>query len=285
MIAITGAAGQLGRLVIEDLLAAGVPAGDIVAVVRTPAKVADLAEKGVVVREADYEQPAALTAALTGVDTLLLVSGSDFGRRIPQHTNVIDAAKAAGVGRVAYTSILHADTTQVSLAVDHKATEEVILASGLPYTFLRNGWYYETAFGDVADSVARGALVGASGDGRVAYATRSDFAAAAVAVLTGTGHENRIYELGGDRSLTMTEIAEAISEASGRTVVYQDLGADGYAGMLGSVGLPAPVVEMLADIQAGNRRGELEVTSGDLEKLIGRPSTPAVDYFRSALNA
>jgi NAD(P)H dehydrogenase (quinone) len=285
MIAITGATGNLGRLVVTDLLAAGVPAADIVAMVRTAGRAADLADRGVIVREADYDRPETLTPALDGADKVLLISGSEVGSRIQQHQNVIAAAVALGVERLAYTSILRADTSGTALAREHKATEEAIAASGLTYTFLRNGWYYETSFGDVADTVARGVLIGASGQGKVSFATRADFAAAAAAVLLGSGHGNEVYELGGDQAMTMTDYAAAISQASGTTVGYQDLGAAGYAGALASAGLPAAVVDMLTDIAQANSRGELAAGSGDLTRLIGRPTTSAVDYFTTALSA
>lgn len=285
MIAITGATGNLGRLVVNELLASGVAPTEIVAVVRTASKAGDLADRGVIVREADYDRPETLTAAFEGVQKVLLISGNELGSRLRQHQNVIDAAVAGGIERLAYTGILKSDTSGAALAAEHKATEKAIVASGLTYTFLRNGWYYETAFGDLEATVARGVLIGASGDGRVSFATRDDFAAAAAAALVSDAPGNKIYELGGDEALTMAEYAAAISQAAGSTVTYQDLGASGYAAALTSAGLPAPVVDMLADIAAANSRGELAADSGDLSRLIGRPTTSALDYFTGALRA
>lgn len=283
MIALTGATGQLGRLVIEHLLATGTPAADIVALVRDPDRAADLATAGVTVRVADYDDAGSLPPALSGVDRLLLISGSEPGRRIPQHLNVLQAALDAEVSLLGYTSILKADTTRSSLAPEHKATEEAIRESGVPFTFLRNGWYLENFAGNLPGMLDRGAFVGSSGDGRVSYATRADYAGAAATVLTGSGHENRAYELGGDQALTMDEIAQAITEAAGRPVTYQDLPPAAHAAALTAAGLPAPVVDLLVDIDRANRTGELFVDSGDLSRLLGRPTTPAVDGFRALL--
>lgn len=283
MIALTGATGHLGRIVIQELLAAGTPAAEIVAVVRSPGKAADLTAAGVTVRVADYGDPGALAAALDGADRLLLISGSEPGKRIPQHLNVLQAAQDAKVSLLAYTSILKADTTRVSLAVEHKATEEAIRSSGVPFTLLRNGWYLENFAADLPGALDRGTLIGSSGDGRISYATRADYAAAAAAVLTGAGHENQTYELGGDQALTMAEVAQAITEAAGRPVAYQDLTPAAHSAALTAAGLPAPVVELLLDIDRANRTGELLVETGDLSRLIGRPTTPAVDGFRALL--
>ena len=283
MIALTGATGQLGRLVIEHLLAAGTPAADVVAIVRNPDKAADLAAAGVTVRVADYDDPDAFPAALVGVDRLLLISGSEPGRRLPQHRAVIAAAQQAGVSLLAYTSILKADTTSSSLAPEHKATEADIQASGLPFTVLRNGWYLENFAGDLPGTLDRGTFIGSSGDGRISYATRADYAGAAAAVLTGTGHEGRIYELGGEPALTLPDVAAAITEASGRPVAYQDLAPAAHAAALTAAGLPAPVVDLLVDIDRSNRTGELFTDSGDLTRLLGRPTTSAVDGVRALL--
>lgn len=285
MIALTGATGQLGRLVIEHLLAAGTPAADIVAVVRNPDKAADLAAGGVTIRVADYDEPERLSAALTGVDRLLLISGSEPGKRLPQHHNVLEAARAAGVSLLAYTSILKADTTGSSLAPEHKATEAEIRASGLPFTVLRNSWYLENFAADLPGTLDRGSFVGSSGDGKVSYATRSDYAAAAATVLTGSGHENKTYELGGDPALTMDDVAAAMAEAGGRPVAYLDLTPEAHAAALSAAGLPSAVVDLLLNIDRSNRTGETFTDSGDLTRLLGRPTTPAVDGFKSLLAA
>ncbi|KAA0022240.1 SDR family oxidoreductase [Antrihabitans cavernicola] len=282
-IAITGASGQLGRLVVESLLDRGVTPSDIVAIVRTPAKIDDLAARGVVVRTASYDDRAALTEALAGVDRVLLVSGNEMGKRVAQHGNVIAAAKDAGVGHIAYTSIPDATTTPLLLAGEHKATEQLLAESGLPTTLLRNGWYWENYTGDLAGTVERGVLAGSARDGRVAAAARRDYADAAATVLTTDGHEGKTYELGGDQRLTYTELAEQLSAVAGKTVEYRDLPKDAYANVLQEAGLPADYAAVLADSDAGIAVGALDVTSGDLQRLIGRPSTPVADVFRAAL--
>ncbi|MFB6393673.1 SDR family oxidoreductase [Polymorphospora lycopeni] len=275
MITVTGATGHLGRLVVEQLLDRGVPAAGIVAAVRAPEKAADLAARGVQVREADYDRPETLAAALAGTDRLLLVSGNELGQRLRQHGNVVEAARSAGVSLLAYTSILAADTTSVPLGPEHKATEDLVRASGLPYVLLRNGWYLENY--DLAGAVAQGVILGAAGEGRVSAATRADFAAAAVAVLTGDGHAGKVYELGGDEAFTLAELAAEVTRQSGTEVAYRDLPVDEYARTLAGFGLPEPVARMLADSDAGLARGDLHTGTGDLSRLIARPTTPLPD--------
>lgn len=283
MIAVTGATGHLGRLAVEAVLARGVPAHQVVALARTPTRAADLAAKGVAVRAADYREPETLTAALAGAEKLLLVSGSEVGQRLPQHRNVVAAAAAAGVGLLAYTSILNADTTGVGLAVEHKATEAVIRDSGLPYVFLRNGWYIENYTENLAPALEHGVVLGAAGGGRISGATRADFAAAAAAVLTSDGHAGNAYELGGDTPFTMTELAAEVSARSGKPVAYQDLPAEEYTRALVAAGLPEPVAAMLADNDLAVARGELFTDSGHLSTLIGRPTTPLARAVSAAL--
>jgi len=285
MIAITGATGHLGRLVIAALLARGVPAGEIVAIVRDAGKAADLAARGVQVRQADYDRPDALTAALRGVDKLLLVSSSQVGRRAAQHRNVVDAARAAGVTLLAYTSIPKADTSRMLLADEHKATEGMIRAAGLPFVFLRNGWYTENYTDNLAPTLQHGALLGSAGEGRFTPATRADYAAAAAAVLTGPGHENAVYELGGDESVSLADLAAEISTQSGTPVTYRDLPAGEYAAALTGAGLPAALAALLADADLGIARGDLTTESGDLRRLIGRPTTTLADAVRTGLGA
>ncbi|MFD1815136.1 SDR family oxidoreductase [Rhodococcus gannanensis] len=282
-IAVTGATGQLGRLTVDALLARGAQPAEVVAIVRDADKAADIAARGVQVRVADYGDRAALDAALAGVDRLLLISSSEVGQRLPQHTNVIAAATTAGVGFVAYTSLLDAQSSPLSLAPEHRETENLLAGSGLAHAFLRNGWYWENYTTDLAGTVQRGVLAGAAGDGRVAGASRRDFAEAAAEVLLGDGHEGRVYELGGDERLTLTELAARISDASGKTVVYQNLSVEQYAAALESAGMPAVYVQMLASSDAGIEIGALDTDSGHLQKLIGRPSTPVVDVLRAAL--
>jgi NAD(P)H dehydrogenase (quinone) len=285
MIAITGATGHLGRLVIAALLDQNVPASEIVAIVRDAGKAADLAARGVQVRQADYAQPDTLTAALRGVDKLLFVSSSEVGSRAAQHRNVVDAARATGVTLLAYTSIPKADTSPMVLAAEHKATEEMIRAAGLPFVFLRNGWYMENYTDNLAPTLQHGALLGSAGEGRFTPATRADYAAAAAAVLTGQGHENGVYELGGDESVSLAGLAAEIGTQSGTPVTYRNLPAVEYANVLTGFGLPVGLATVLADADLGIARGDLTTESGDLRRLIGRPTTTLADAVRAGLSA
>lgn len=283
MIAVTGATGHLGRLVVEELLERSVAPERIAALVRNPEKAEDLAGRGVQVRRADYTEPETLGPALEGVEKLLLVSSSEVGQRAAQHRNVVDAAREAGVELLAYTSILKADTSRMQLAAEHRATEETIRDSGIPFVFLRNGWYLENYTENLAPALEHGALLGSAGEGRVSAATRADFAAAAAAVLTGEGHENRVYELGGDRSFTLSELAEEISRQSGEKVEYRDLPEEAYAEALIGGGVPEPFARVLADSDRGIARGELFTDRDDLRRLIGRPTTPPAGALASVL--
>ena len=283
MIAVTGATGHLGRLAIESLLERGVPAGQIVALARSPEKAKELADRGVQVRQADYSQPETLGPALQGVETLLLVSANELGQRQAQHRNVVDAARQAGVKLIAYTSILKADTSRMQLAGEHLGTEELIRASGIPFVFLRNGWYWENYTENLGPALEHGALLGSAEDGRVSAAARADYAAAAAAVVTEPGHENRVYELGGDEALTLTELAGVIARESGKPVEYRDLPEEEYAGILASFGVPEPFARILADSDRGLARGELYTESDDLRRLIGRPTTTAREAVAAAL--
>jgi NAD(P)H dehydrogenase (quinone) len=277
--AVTGATGPFGHHVVEGLLAAGVAPADVVAVVRTPTKAADLAAQGVQVREGDYSRPETLPAALAGVDVLLLVSGSEVGSRVPQHGAVVDAAK--GVQRIVYTSISKADSSQVPLAPEHKATEELIAASGIPYTFLRNSWYLENYTGQLPQYLAGGEILGAAGNGRVSAAPRADFAAAAVAALLQDGHDNAVYELGGP-GFTLAELAEAVTQVTGTTVAYRDLTTGELAAALESVGLPPATAAFVASLDEAIARGELEVSDADLVRLLGRPVTTLAEGISAA---
>ena len=283
MYAVTGASGKLGHLAVEALLDAGVEPSQVVALARTPAKIDDLAARGVVVRAADYDDPDSLVTALAGVDSLLFVSASEAGKRIPQHQAVIDAAVAAGVTRVAYTSILRADTTAISLAAEHKATEDALTASGLDVTLLRNGWYTENYTAQLATYLAAGAITGATANGRVAAASRADYAAAAAAVLTGTDHRG-VYELGGT-AFTMTDLADAITQVTGTTVVVKDVSTAQYAEILVGFGLDQDTAAFVAGLDEATARGDLDTDSTDLATLIGRPSTPLIDVVSDAVQA
>jgi NAD(P)H dehydrogenase (quinone) len=280
-IAVTGATGPFGRLAIESLLERGVPAGQIVAIGRDQAKLDDLTQLGVTSQRADYGDPASLRTALAGVDRLLFVSGSEVGQRVGQHQAVVDAARAAGVGLVVYTSAPKADTSDMVLAEEHLATERALIDSGVPYVFLRNGWYVENYTAQLPVILEHG-LIGAAGDGLISGAARRDLAEAAAAVLTGEDHQNRVYELGG-QSFTLAVLAAEIARQSGRDVRYSDLGADAYAKALEEAGLPAPVAAILADSDRAARDGALYVGGNDLEKLLGRPVTPWPEVVRAAL--
>jgi NAD(P)H dehydrogenase (quinone) len=286
-IVITGATGQLGRLVISDLLAAGVPAGDLTAVARTKEKAADLAEQGLQVLVADYDHPETFEGAFNPEDRVLLVSGSDVGRRAPQHQVVIDAAAAAGVAQLAYTGVLGGPEADFLLASDHKATEQLILDSGLPYTFLRNGWYTEApgVLGDLTGIVERGVVVnGVQADARLASAARADYAAAAAVVLSTEGHLNKAYELSGDDAWSYPEFAAEVTRQSGQPVEHKTLNPQESKAFLVSVGLPEMFADILADVDVAINRGSLAVRTGDLSRLIGRPTTPLADSIKTALN-
>lgn len=279
LIAISAASGQLGRLVVEQLKAK-LPADRLVALVRTPAKAADL---GIAVREAEYTRPDTLSAALAGVETLLLISSPEIGQRVAQHRNAIDAAKRAGVKRIVYTSLLRADRSPLSLAPEHKETEGLIKASGLAYTFLRNGWYSENYTGSIAGALAGGAFIGSAGEGRIASAARADYAAAAVAVLTSAGHDGKTYELAGDSAYTLAELAAEISRQSGKTIPYKNLAEADYAAALKGFGLPEGFAQAIAGWDVAASRGALFDEGHQLSRLIGRPTTPLADAVAAAL--
>lgn len=278
---ITGATGQLGRLVVESLLARGVAADQVVALGRDDERLAALAALGVGTRKVDYADTAALAAALDGADRVLLISGSEVGQRLPQHQNVIAAAAAAGVQLLAYTSIANADTSGIILAGEHKATEEAIVASGLPHTFLRNSWYIENYSGQLATYTEHGTVLGAAGDGQVSAATRADFAEAAAAALL-LEEPQEVYELGG-AAFSLKELAATVAEVTGADVTYTDLPADELTEVLVGAGLPEGYAAVLADADLGLARGELYVERADLEGLLGRPATPLADALRAAL--
>ena len=283
MIAITGASGQLGRLVIDSLLTS-VPASELVALVRNPASVSDLKDKGINVRQADYTQPDTLITALQGVDKLLLISSSEVGQRLVQHQNVIEAAKETGVSLLAYTSILHADTSPLGLADEHRATEAALADSGIPHVVLRNGWYSENYIASVPAALELGALYGCAGAGKISSASRADYASAAAAVLTQDGQAGTIYELAGDSAYTLAELAAEISVQTGKDIGYVDLPETDFADALLKAGLPAPLASLLANSDTGASQGGLYDDSQTLSKLIGRPTTTIAESVKEALN-
>jgi len=282
MIVVTGASGQLGRLVIQSLLAK-VPASQIIAAVRQPARATDLAALGVQVRQADYTQAATLDAAFKGASKLLLISSSELGQRAAQHQNVIEAAKRAGVSLLAYTSILHADRSPLGLAGEHVQTEALLKASGLPYVLLRNGWYTENYLASVPPALQHGAFIGSAGEGRISSAARADYAEAAAVVLTQADPAGKVYELAGDSAYTLADLAAELSRQSGKTIPYVNLSeADFKAALLGA-GLPEPVAALLADSDVGASKGGLFDEQHQLSQLIGRPTTPLATLLKSAL--
>ncbi len=282
MIVVTGANGQLGRLVIQNLLKT-VSASQVVGAVRTPAKAADLATLGVEVREADYTKPATLAAAFAGAKKLLLISSSEVGQRAVQHRAAIDAAEAADVQLLAYTSILRAPTSRIALAVEHRETEAMLKASGVPHVLLRNGWYTENYTGSLEAALAHGVVLGAARDGRIAAAARADYAAAAAAALLRDGQSGRVYELAGDQAFTLSEYAAEIARQSGKSVAYRDLPEAEFKSALLGVGLPEGFAGVLAQSSAASAMGELFDEGHQLSALIGRPTTPMADSVGVAL--
>jgi NAD(P)H dehydrogenase (quinone) len=283
--AVTGASGPFGRIVVEELLSRGVPASDVVAIVRTPSKVADLAERGVQVREGDYSRPETLPAALAGVQRLLLVSGSEIGQRVAQHTAVIDAAKAAGVERIAYTSILKAGNTSNPLAGEHEATEAALRACGVPVTLLRNGWYFENYTSQLGQYLERGEILGATAGEKVSAAARADYAVAAAAALLADQDGDLVaHELGGP-ALTFDELAATVSDVTGTKVAHRNVSVEEYAATLEQVGLDAGTAGFVAGLDASIAAGDLETDSEDLVGLLGRPVTPLADVVGAAHTA
>ena len=282
-IVVTGATGHLGRLTVEALLRRGVPAEQITATGRRTETLADLADRGVNVRRADYTDPESLREAFAGVERLLLVSSSEVGQRVDQHANAINAAVEAGVDLIAYTSIPKADTSSLMLAEEHRATEKLLEDSGVAHVLLRNGWYTENYTAQLPVYLQHG-IAGAAGQGRVSAAPRADYAEAAAAVLAEDGHAGATYELGGE-AFTMTQLAHVISEATGQPITYTDLSVEQYIQVLVAAGLPEPVAAVFADGDRGVATGELYVETVDLEQLIGRPATPIAEAVADAAAA
>ena len=279
--AVTGASGHLGRLAVEALITRGIAPADIVAIARSVGKISDLADKGVTVRFGDYDDAASLDAALVGVNNLLLVSASEPGKRVPQHQAVITAAQSAGVSFIAYTSLLGATTTSNPLAGEHVATEAVLAASGIPFTLLRNSWYLENYTGQIGQYTASGVILGATENATLSAATRADFADAAAAALT-EAKAGSVYELGGP-SFTLTELAEAVTAATGTTVAYSDVTVPELAKAYEGFGMDAGTAGFFAAVDGSIAKGELFTDSGDLENLIGRPATPLASVVAAAV--
>lgn len=280
-ILVTGATGQLGRLVVDSLIDRGTDPATIVAGARDTAKAGDLAARGIRVVPLDYDDPATVVAALDGIDSVLLISGSEVGKRVAQHRAVIDAAVEAGVAKLVYTSAPKATTSALVLAPEHKATEEAIAASGLPAVVLRNNWYTENYAAELARAAETGIVAASVGDGRVASASRADFAEAAAAVLLEDGHLGNVYELGGDVAWSYDDLAAAFAEVTGRPVEYRALSTAEHAAALEEAGLDAATAGFVTALDAGIRDGALAETDGTLSRLIGRPTTPLVEGLRA----
>ena len=285
---VTGATGQLGGLVIDALLKTR-PAAEIAGLVReggASSKSGELAARGVETRRGDYEDPASLRSAFKGIERLLFISSSAMEGRVAQHRNVVDAAREAGVSLIAYTSVLHADRSPLGLAEDHRQTEALLAASGVPYVLLRNGWYTENYMASLPAALAHGALIGAAGEGRIASAARADYAAAAAAVLLSAEDQvGRTYELAGDEAYTLAALAAEVSRQTGREIAYHDLPQADYQAALLGAGLPAGLAALLADSDAAAAKGALFDDGGDLRRLLGRPTTPWTESVRQALQA
>ncbi len=282
MIVVTGANGQLGRLVIDALLKTQAPE-TIVAAVRSPEKAADLAALGVQVRRGDYDDSASFDTALEGATRMLLISSSEVGKRIAQHQTAINAATRAGVELIGYTSLLRADTTVLALGHEHRATEDALRASSVPFVILRNGWYTENHMGALGNAIAHGAILGSAGDGRFSSASRADYALAAATAMTSADQGGRIYELAGDSGFTLTELAEEVSRQTGKSIAFHNLPEAEYRTALKGAGLPDFLIDILADSDRGASQGALFDDSHQLSTLIGRPTTPLAVSVEAAL--
>nr|WP_321410107.1 SDR family oxidoreductase [uncultured Carboxylicivirga sp.] len=278
-IGVTGATGQLGQLVVEQLKKR-VASEEVIALVRNTEKAKDLS---VVAKEFDYTQPEGLASQLEGIDYLLLISGNEIGQRAVQHQNVINASKKAGIKWIVYTSLLHADQSSLNLAGEHLATEKALKESGIEYTILRNGWYTENYTGSIPGAVGAGAFVGSAGEGKISSAARIDFAEAAAVVISDDSHKGKVYELAGDEAYTLSELAAEISKQTGKDIPYSDMPETEYAKILKSIGLPEGFADAIASWDVGASKGDLFDDGQQLSKLIGRPTTPLSESVKQVL--
>lgn len=284
MILVTGATGHLGRLVLDELLQ-HLPANQLAAGARSPERLADLQAMGVDIRPLNYNEPETLEIVLKGVETLLLISSSEIGQRATQHQNVIHAAEKAGVKRLVYTSLLHADTSPLGLAEEHRHTEALLKESSLDWVILRNGWYTENYLSSLPAALEHHVLIGCAGDGRIASATRQDYACAAASVLLkAAAHKGKTYELGGDTSYSLTEYAAEITRLSGQEVQYHNLSESEFRDALIQAGLPEGFATLLANSDTGASQGALFDDSLNLSQLIKRPTTPLAQALQQALD-
>lgn len=283
MIAVTGASGHFGKIAIKELLKEGVKPQDIVAFVRDTKKGEEFAKEGIQLRVADYNDPSTLEAALKGIDKLLFISGSEVGQRYRQHKAVIEAAKKNHVKFIAYTSILTADRSPLSLAEEHSKTEEELKNSGIDYAILRNGWYTENYLMGISHALESGKIYGCAGDARISAATRTDYAQAAVKILLTKASGKNIYELAGDNSFTLTEFAQTLTRLSGKPVNYVNLKEEEYAHLLNQAGLPVGFANMLAETESKAQKGWLEFKEPTISRIIGHQTTPLDEAIRASL--
>lgn len=285
MILVTGASGKLGKLAIASLIQRGIKPDEIIATVREPEKAYYLIEMGVNIRYADYDYPETFSNIMSEVDSVVLISSSQLGKRVKQHMTVIDAAKKASIKHIVYTSLLHADSSSLGIAKEHVETEQAIYGSGIPYTILRNGWYSENYTDQIKSSFSQGVIMGCAGSGRLSTASRADYAEAIATVLTSKHHEGKIYELAGDQSFTLSEYASNLSFLSGKQISYQNFSKEVYRDTLIHYGLPEDIAELLSDSEYGASKGELYESSQTLSKLIDRDTTPIQKSIKDALKA
>ena len=279
-IGITGATGQLGQLVVQKLTDKN-PDAKLVALVRNPDKAKPL---GIEAKAFDYEQPEALPKALEDIDRLVFISGSEIGKRETQHKNVINAAKQAQVKQIAYTSLLHADTSSMILAPEHLATEKMLQDSGIPHTILRNGWYTENYTAGLKQAVEQGAIIGSAGDGKISSATREDYAEAIAETIINDDHTGKTYELAGDQTFTMQDLAAEVSKQTGKNIEFVNLPEAEYAQKLQEIGLPEGMAKAFASLDYSASKNDLHDESGELARLINRPTTSLSQAVKTGLN-